>query len=290
MKEDDSTLRKPRSAGKRRSTEQIEVTLNKIVNDPSVLLSFSESDKEMYSDFSQFFDLSEQSDSIASILNESEGMKKVYADLCPSKLTHNDFWCRYFYLKGQEVLARHRVGELEEDEEDLTWEGDEDEDERDDKSPSEQPAGPETAAAKGEGDAGEDTAEMNVGELLEELEALKADLKKHKVELASTQAENTRLKKLVEDKQPPASEPVSEGVTESSAEIKELKQQVQTLRAENEDLRKVVSLLNEEEGAQLGATSAKATSETDGKQDDVEVVKHQKDSEDWEGEGWSEWE
>ena len=285
MNDDVGALRRPRPDVKPRSNDQIEATLTKVINDPSVLVSFSDSDEEMYEDFSQFFKLSEQSDAIASILNESEEMKKIYGDLCPSKLTHNDFWCRYFYLKGQEVLARHRVGELEEDEEDLTWEGDEDEDEDGGNGATGDVAKDANAGEGREGVAGEGTAENNVEELLEEMEALKIELKRCKVDLASVQAENSRLRNAASGES--SRQTASEETGGPSAEVAELMKELQTLRAENEDLRKVVSMLHEDEETEEGAKPRK---ESDGKQDDVEVVKSQKESEDWEGEGWSEWE
>mmetsp|Transcript_6704 Transcript_6704/g.8106 ORF Transcript_6704/g.8106 Transcript_6704/m.8106 type:complete len:304 (-) Transcript_6704:88-999(-) len=99
--------------------------VSRLVEDPTILLAEGLEANPEFERFSSSFKLSEENDEITNLLRDESNVRPIYGDFVPSKMTHKEFWMRYFFLQTKLRLSLHRVGEIEMQEEDLTWGHDE---------------------------------------------------------------------------------------------------------------------------------------------------------------------
>mmetsp|Transcript_20463 Transcript_20463/g.24868 ORF Transcript_20463/g.24868 Transcript_20463/m.24868 type:complete len:335 (-) Transcript_20463:1011-2015(-) len=178
----------------------------KLLQDPTVLLNDEIEQDSRFEKYASEFSLVEESEEINELLRDGCEVKTIYSEYVPSKITHKQFWIRYFFLESELRLSRHRVGEIQMQEEDLTWghdvdEGWEDDDIDDDdvmnKVEETESGQAKSSNLKNNFQDSDSASRTDTEELAKQIKILQIDLENASKVIATLRKENTLLKAQV---------------------------------------------------------------------------------------------
>ncbi|ODV63393.1 Dos2p [Ascoidea rubescens DSM 1968] len=102
-------------------------------------LYITEAIDEDYHDFKKSFHIQNETDEISALLKKYPNLQNLMSSIVPTKVTYEEFWSRYFFMKNQITnQEKHRKALLQntttDDEEDFDWGDDDEDDEYNDKT------------------------------------------------------------------------------------------------------------------------------------------------------------